>query len=155
MSPASNHSPLAAPPGTGICQVSGDAGLYRILLVDDNLTFVTSVCNFLKSLAGVTVVGHATNGVQALQKAQVLQPDLVLLDIAMPDIGGLEVAAQMQAWPQVPTLVFLSMNDNDSYREAARLAGANGFVSKTNFVTDLIPMIEQMVTLKTMKVTAP
>jgi CheY-like chemotaxis protein len=100
-------------------------------------------------------VGHATNGVQALQKARVLQPDLVLLDIAMPEMGGLEVAAQMQAWPQVPTLVFLSMNDNDSYREAARLAGANGFVSKTNFVTDLIPMIEQMVTHKTMKVTAP
>lgn len=132
--------------------VAGDAHLFKILLVDDNLTFVTSVRNFLSGLTGVSVVDHAVNGVQALQKVQQLRPDLVLLDIAMPDMDGLEVAAQMQAWSQVPTIVFLSMNDNDAYREAARHVGAKGFVSKANFVTELIPLVEQLVASRTMKV---
>lgn len=153
MSSELNATPPARPTGIYKGEELSDLGPYTILLVDDNLTFVASVRHFLNGIAGVSVVDHAVNGVQALRKAQMLRPDLVLLDISMPVMDGLEVAAKMQAWPRVPTIVFLSMNDNNFYLEAAKQAGALGFVSKSNFVTDLVPLLDQLVTLRNLKAT--
>jgi len=151
MCPTSHLDPLEELSVAIAAMVSGDAQPYKILLVDDNQTFVTSVKNFLGGIAGISVVDHAVNGVEALQKAQQLHPDLVLLDIAMPEMDGLVVAAQMQSWSQAPTIVFLSMNDNNAYREAACQVGATGFVSKANFVTELIPLVEKLVMSRTSK----
>jgi DNA-binding NarL/FixJ family response regulator len=113
----------------------------KILLVDDNLTFLASVKKSLKMLPNVQVMAEAHNGVQALEMAQRLQPDLVLLDIVMPQMSGLEVAAYMQGWERSPYIVFLSLHDNESYRSAAHDLGVLGMVGKANFVADLMPII--------------
>lgn len=113
----------------------------KILLVDDNLTFLASVKKTLKLLPNTQVIGEAHDGSQALDMAQRLQPDLVLLDIVMPGMTGLEVAAQIQSWEKSPAIVFLSLHDNDSYRAAVRDLGVLALVGKANFVADLMPII--------------
>ncbi|WP_180126477.1 response regulator transcription factor [Rhodoferax sp. BLA1] len=113
----------------------------QILLVDDNLTFLASVKKSLKLVPNTSVLAEAHDGVQALALAQQLQPDLVLLDIVMPGLSGLEVAKAMQAWPRAPQVLFLSMHDNESYRLAAESLGSLGLVSKSNFVNELLPIL--------------
>lgn len=117
----------------------------RILLVDDNHTFLTAVRQCLTMLPEAEVVGQANNGPDALRQAQTLQPDLVLLDIVMPHMSGLEVAAHIQSWEHSPYIVFLSLHDNESYRAAARDLGVLAMVGKANFVADLMPIISSLI----------
>jgi len=121
----------------------------QILLVDDNLTFLASVKKSLKLVSNIHVLAEAHDGVQALVLAQHLQPDLVLLDIVMPGMSGLEVAKALQAWPRAPRVLFLSMHDNECYRLAAQSLGSLGLVSKTNFVTELLPILIGLATSTT------
>jgi DNA-binding NarL/FixJ family response regulator len=118
---------------------------FKILLVDDNQTFAASVKQFLQILHGATVVGHATNGLEALEQARALEPDLILMDIGLPDMSGLDIARTLQTWSAPPKVIFLTMHNNQPYRDAAQKAGAAGFVSKANFVSQLFPMIEELV----------
>lgn len=115
-----------------------------ILLADDNLTFIAAVRKFFDMLPGTEIVGHAHDGREALSKAGQLQPDLVMLDISMPELNGLEVARHMRSWSQPPHVVFLSMHDSVDYRAAAHELGAAGFVGKADFVVDLPPIIERL-----------
>jgi len=113
----------------------------KVLLVDDNATFLATVSKTLGLLPNITVVGQALGGAQALALAQQLHPDLMLLDIVMPGMTGLEVAQAMQAWDTAPKVLFLTMHDNDAYRAAAKKMGALGLVGKANFVADLLPIL--------------
>ena len=115
-----------------------------ILLVDDNPTFVLAVRQFLDRLPATHVVGEAHDGREALALAAELAPELMLLDIGLPRLNGLEVARAMQSWARAPRIIFLTMHDNNAYREAARDLGAMGFVGKADFVLELLPMIEQI-----------
>ena len=115
-----------------------------ILLADDNQTFVSAVRKFLDLIPGTKVIGQAGDGHETLRKARQLQPDLVLLDISMPEMSGLEVARQMRSWQQAPQLVFLSMHDSVDYRAAARELSAAGFIGKADFVVDLPPLLERL-----------
>ncbi|OIN92549.1 MAG: hypothetical protein AUJ20_07345 [Comamonadaceae bacterium CG1_02_60_18] len=116
----------------------------NILLVDDNLTFLASVKHLLTLQPHTRIVAEAHNGAQALALAQQHQPDLVLLDIVMPGMSGLEVAKTLQTWPNPPKVLFLTLHDNDSYRSAAKALGALGLVGKANFVSELLPIITQL-----------
>lgn len=111
-----------------------------ILLVDDNQTFITAVRHFLDRLAGVNIVGQARDGKSALALLRRHRPALVLLDIAMPGMNGLELARAILQEAAPPQLVFLSMHDNREYRAAASDLGAE-FVSKADFVTELLPLL--------------
>jgi DNA-binding NarL/FixJ family response regulator len=121
----------------------------RVLLVDDNLTFLTAISQCLVMVPDVEVVGQATSGPEALVKVDTLQPDLMLLDIAMPNMTGLEVAYRLRGKPRAPRILFLSMHDSESYRAAASELGAVALVGKANFVLDLIPIITDLARSKT------
>ena len=114
----------------------------RVLLADDNPTFRAAVRQFLSALPATAVAGEAHNGREALELAASLAPDLVLLDIGMPEMNGLEAARRMQQWQEPPLVVFLSMHNGQAYRDAARQVGAAGFISKADFVEELPRMIE-------------
>jgi DNA-binding NarL/FixJ family response regulator len=123
----------------------GSVTKIKILLVDDNRTFLSAVRNFLAMVPDVEVVAEAFDGAMALQQAAQYRPDLVLMDIAMPGMSGLEAASAMKAFARPPQIVFLSMHDDAYYRDAARELGALGFVGKSEFVDDLIPLITGLV----------
>lgn len=119
--------------------------MINILLADDSPSFLAAVRSCLLLWPIVKVVGEARDGEEALTTAQQLQPDLILLDIGMPKLNGMEVARTIQTWTNPPRIVFLSMNDGEAYRAAAEELGVFGFISKSDFV-DLLPrVIESLV----------
>ncbi len=115
----------------------------KIVLVDDNPTFVAAVSAFLARLPDVEVLGHAPDGKLGLIQIEQHKPDLVLLDIAMPEMNGLEMAALLRGQALAPRVVFLSMHDSGGYHMAAHALGAS-YVNKSNFVDGLLPIIAQM-----------
>ncbi|HEY6930538.1 MAG TPA: response regulator transcription factor, partial [Thermoanaerobaculia bacterium] len=96
----------------------------RIVLVDDSDAFRRSAGGYLTRQPSCVLVGTAASGVEALERVVVLRPDLVLLDIAMPDLNGLEVARRLKRIIPPPRVVMVTIHDDASYRLAAREAGA-------------------------------
>jgi len=115
------------------------------LLVDDNKTFLNAVLGVLQQVDGIQVVGCAADGVEALELIFKLRPELVLLDLSMPRMGGLELASRLCALAGAPTIIMLSMHDSDAYRQAAAQAGARAFVNKDNFMSELVPLLNQLI----------
>lgn len=102
----------------------------RILLADDHTLVRAGLLKLLESIPGVTVVALASDGNQAVELTQAHQPDLVLLDVAMPRCGGLDAARTiLQRWPRIRVL-FLSMYDNEEYLRHALAVGASGYLLK-------------------------
>lgn len=118
-----------------------------VLLVDDNPAFLRMATRFLQEHCGsvVVVAGVAGGGEEALVKAQDLQSEVVLLDLAMPDLPGLEVIPRLRAALPEVGIVVLTLLDVAAYRQAALEAGADGFVSKATLGADLLPAIQQAV----------
>lgn len=118
-----------------------------VLLVDDNPAFLRMATRFLQEHCGsvVVVAGVAGGGEEALVKAQDLRPEVVLLDLAMPDLPGLEVIPRLRAALPEVGIVVLTLLDVAAYRQAALEAGADGFVSKATLGTNLLPAIQQAV----------
>jgi DNA-binding NarL/FixJ family response regulator len=117
----------------------------EILLVEDNQTFATAVKDFLTLVNGVKLVGHATDGPQAIAQTMDLHPQLILMDIGLHGMNGFEVASLVLDLAKPPLVIFLSMHDGEAYRNKAKKMGADGFVSKTNFATDLFPLIDRLI----------
>jgi DNA-binding NarL/FixJ family response regulator len=115
-----------------------------VLLVDDNPRFLRIATRFLQEHDDVVVVGAAGGGEEALTLAQELQPDIVLIDLAMPGLSGLETIPRLQAMLPKVGIIALTVLDTDSYRQAALAAGADDFVPKPGLNTDLLPAIRRV-----------
>jgi DNA-binding NarL/FixJ family response regulator len=114
--------------------------MIRVLLVDDHPQFLSIIEAELAELSQLTVVGCARSGREALDQVQRLQPDLVLLDIALPDITGLEVARAIKAQSRPARVVLVSLNNTPAYRSAG-LNIADGFVAKDTLDLHLLPTV--------------
>ncbi len=101
----------------------------RILIVDDHAGFRATV-RLLLEVDGLEVVGEAADGESALEAARALRPDVVLLDVQLPDIDGFAVAARLGALAQPPAVVLTSTRDQSDYGRALPSPGARGFVPK-------------------------
>jgi DNA-binding NarL/FixJ family response regulator len=115
----------------------------RILLVDDSPDFLDCAARFLAGRPEMKVVGLARSGEEAVESAQKLSPDLVLMDLAMPRMNGIEATRQIKARPQSPCIIIISLHNNVEYRTLARTAGADEMISKENFANALFPAIER------------
>jgi DNA-binding NarL/FixJ family response regulator len=111
----------------------------RVLLVDDEPDFLRSIRRFLEVDPYLKVVGSALSGREALEEIDRLQPDLVLMDIAMPAMSGLETTRQIKTRPGSPRVVLMTLYDDAAYRTAAEAIRADGFVSKTDVGVELLP----------------
>lgn len=89
------------------------------------------------------VVATTSDGEAALKTAALLQPELVVLDISMPRVNGLEVASQLASWPTSPAVVFLTVHTEREFRDAAQLVGAAGYVLKRHLATELLPAVHR------------
>jgi DNA-binding NarL/FixJ family response regulator len=109
----------------------------RVLLADDHSLVRAGIRGLIESLAGAAVVGEAGDGPEALRLAEELRPDVVLLDIGMPGLNGLEVAARLTALDPAIRVVILSMHTAEEYVLRALRAGAAGYLLKGSAVAEL------------------
>lgn len=93
---------------------------------------------------GLQVVGEAPDGVEAVQKAEELQPDLVLLDMGLPRLNGIETARQFRYTSPSSKILFLTENDCPDVARAALATGALGYVVKSDAVGELLPAVESV-----------
>jgi two-component system, chemotaxis family, chemotaxis protein CheY len=117
----------------------------RLFLVDDSAEFLESAARFLSADPVIAVVGRAMSGEAALDAVEQAQPDLILMDVAMPGIGGIEAARRLKARRNPPRIIMLTLYDNPEYRALAQEAGADGFVRKSDFATDMRAVIADLV----------
>jgi len=109
----------------------------RVLLADDHALFRAGIRSLLDSLEGVEIVGEARDGHEALRMVAERRPDVVLLDIALPELNGIEVAERMaRDFPGVRVLA-LSMHASEEYVLRSLRAGAAGYLLKDSTVSDL------------------
>jgi DNA-binding NarL/FixJ family response regulator len=100
-----------------------------VLIVDDHPSFRASARTLLEA-EGYRVVGEAENAAEALRSARELKPDLVLLDVQLPDLDGFEVCAQLKFFDHPPVVVLTSSRDGADYGRCIEGCGACGFVPK-------------------------
>ena len=115
----------------------------RVLLVDDNDAMLARAASVLTP--GCVVVGTAKEGQAALEAARTLHPDVIVLDISMPGMTGLEVAARLRDARSTAALVFLTVHDEEEIVSAARAAGGIGYVVKSRLGSDLRFAVEEAV----------
>jgi DNA-binding NarL/FixJ family response regulator len=116
----------------------------RILVVDDSKDYLEAVTGLLAIYPCVETVDQALSGAQALAAIRTGHPDLMLVDIAMPEISGLELTRTVKAAPHPPRVIIVTLHDTPAYREAARDAGADGFLGKSQLGERLQSAIRQI-----------
>jgi len=104
----------------------------RVVLADDHALVREGTAELLERAGGIKVVGQAADGAEAVRLVQALRPDVLLLDLAMPGIDGLEVARRARTTSPRTAIVALSAHDEDAYVLAMLEAGASGYLSKTS-----------------------
>ena len=109
----------------------------RVLVADDHTIVRTGIRHVLEGEPGFEVVGEAGNGTEALALAASLHPDVVLLDISMPDESGLQVADRLRRGAAPPRVLMLSMHTNAEYVLESVRAGAHGYLLKDAAATEL------------------
>jgi DNA-binding NarL/FixJ family response regulator len=113
--------------------------------VDDYQPWRLFVCATLEKQPGFEVIAEVSDGFEAVQVAQELQPDLILLDMGLPTLNGIEVARRVRKVAPSSKILFLSEQRSWDIAEAALRTGAGGYVVKSNAVSDLLPALEAVV----------
>jgi DNA-binding NarL/FixJ family response regulator len=116
----------------------------RILVADDHEIVRRGVCTLLQSHPGWQICGEATNGAQAVDLAAQLNPDLIVLDISMPELGGLDAAQLILQRNEKQKILFLTMVDSDELVRKALEMGIRGFVQKSDAARELVSAIEAL-----------
>jgi DNA-binding NarL/FixJ family response regulator len=121
---------------------SSYAASISILLVDDVEHWRRSVCSMLTKHEGLHVVSEAADGFEAVQKAEELQPDVILLDIGLPNLNGIEAARRIAEVASDAKILFLTQNIDADLVQLALSDGAKGYVAKVDAGRELVIAIE-------------
>ena len=110
----------------------------QVLIVDDQLPFREASRMVVEMTDGFEVAGEAVNGREAIELVSQLEPDLVLMDVQMPGIDGIETTRQISALPDAPAVIVMSTHESGDYVGMAVAAGAVGFIPKSQFSFDTL-----------------
>jgi DNA-binding NarL/FixJ family response regulator len=113
----------------------------RIVIADDHDVLRTGLRALIETRSGWQVVAEARDGLEALRAAEAAQPDIVVLDYAMPVMNGVEVARQLRARPPRPEILIFTMHDDDTVLREAVLAGVRGYLLKSDAQGHLLEAI--------------
>jgi DNA-binding NarL/FixJ family response regulator len=113
----------------------------RVLLADDHGIVRRGLRALLETEPGLTVVAEASDGMEALRLAEEHRPDMLIVDIGMPKMNGIEVAARTQKLERPPAVIILSMHSDESYITRALAAGARAYLLKDATDEDLLPAV--------------
>lgn len=113
----------------------------RTLIVDDHIIFRQGISRLLDEEKDINVVGEASQGREAIQRARELNPDVVLIDVSMPIMNGIEATRKLRRLSPRTKVLALSMYDEDEYIFSILKAGASGYLLKDSAVKDLISAI--------------
>ena len=116
----------------------------RLLLVDDHPGFINAAVRHLRKLEWIEIAGMAGNGIEAITQCEALRPDVVLMDLAMPEMGGLQATRLIKAQDNAPYIVIASHFDDAEHREHTLRAGADAFVSKLAYIHGIMPILERL-----------
>jgi len=117
----------------------------QILIADDHDFFRNSLRTLVESQEGWRVCGEAVNGIDAVEKTRLLKPELVLLDVTMPEMNGLDAARMIRQQEPSTFILVVSQNDAEGMAAAAVAAGADGFVQKSRVSQDLFEAVGDLV----------
>jgi len=121
---------------------------FRILVVDDFAPFREFVCSTLAKRTELQVVGEAADGLEAVQKAVALKPDLIIMDIGLPSLNGLQAARKILELISESKIIFLSQESSAEVMQEAFDLGACGYVVKIRAVSELLPAIDAVISGK-------
>ena len=113
-------------------------------MVDDFAPWRNYVASILRERECFDIVGEAADGHEAIEKAKELQPDLILMDIAMPKMNGIEAAGRIRDTAPNSKIVFISLEISDEVSEAALAVGAQACIAKREVRTKLLPTIDNL-----------
>jgi len=115
----------------------------KILLCDDNDNFRQLLMQYINSMPGVEIVGEAIDGVDVIEKTEKLNPDLVLMDLSMPNQSGLDATKTIkEKWPE-KSVIILTLYEDSVYKELADEFHADGFIAKSSIKTQLPAVIQE------------
>jgi DNA-binding NarL/FixJ family response regulator len=114
----------------------------RILAVEDFAPFRNFIRSTLGERADLQVIGEASDGLEAVHKAEELQPDLVLLDIGLPKLNGIKAARQIHKLSPKSKIIFLTQESSPEMVQEALNLGAGGYVLKTTALIDLLAAVD-------------
>ncbi len=136
---------------------SNGQGKTTVMLVDDEPTFLRITQLFLETHYGqeIEVLGTARSGEEALAQAPMLAPQLILIDLNMPGLSGMQTIPLMRILFPEMRIIALTLNDSDKSRQAVLAAGGNELVSKMRMSTDLLPAIRRVMACEMVNELAP
>jgi two-component system nitrate/nitrite response regulator NarL len=116
----------------------------RVVVADDSNTALLSVCGYLEFEGQFEIVGTATDGLQVMNQAEQFRPELVLADLRMPYMTGLEAATQLrQSFPELRIVIFTELRGS-TLREQCLRCGADGFVEKSQMPEGLMEEVRRL-----------
>jgi DNA-binding NarL/FixJ family response regulator len=114
----------------------------RVLVVEDSEPFRKIICSILGKRPELQIVGEVSDGLEAVQKAEELQPDLILLDIGLPTLGGIEAAQRIRELSPQSRILFVSQDTSVHVVQGAIAEGAKGYVVKTDSRRELLTAVD-------------
>lgn len=116
----------------------------RILLVDDNPIFLEAAAHFLSRQPLMEIVGRAKTGLEAIRLVEQLSPALVVMDMAMPHMNGLEATRRIKSKSAPPRVIIVTLDSDAKCRADAQEVGADGFINKLECTESMLPLITKL-----------
>lgn len=118
---------------------------FRVLIVDDSPVFLQAARSILMDVPGLEIIGWASSGAEALELAALTLPDLILTDLSMPEMDGIELTRRLIRTSVPPAVVIMTGHMQPAYRSAAMSAGVSGFVLKSDLNAKLPILLRRLI----------